>query len=296
VARLFVFLALLGGGLLLLLVRGKLVEAVTRQVARVQIPPPPRSLQSLSRTCPVGILGTVPGYKEDLAYIHDEGYVAVAEAGARALIELLCLRGVDRGLVVELGCGSGASSRLLTDAGYDVVGIDASPAMIELARQRAPRASFRIGSLVDARLPRCEAVTALGEVINYVFDQRVSQRRLATLFQCVSQALPPGGIFLLDVAGPVAGASRGWRAGDDWAVLHQTEADEKRRVLTRRIVTFRRIGDAYRRSEEVHRQRLYTPAAMGELLRGVGFRVRIRRNYGDLMLAPNVRAFIATRH
>jgi SAM-dependent methyltransferase len=96
---------------------------------------------------------TVRGYLEDLAYVHDAGYVAVAEAGARALIELLGKRGVDRGLVVELGCGSGASSRLLTEAGYDVVGIDASPAMIELARRRAPRAAFRIGSLIDARLP-----------------------------------------------------------------------------------------------------------------------------------------------
>jgi hypothetical protein len=128
-----------------------------------------------------------------------------------------------------------------------------------------------------------------------VFDERVSQRRLATLFRRASQALPAGGIFLLDVAGPAAGTSRGWRAGEDWALLHQTEADERRSVLTRRIVTFGRIIDAYRRSEEVHRQRLYAAATMAELLRGAGFRVRVRRDYRDLRLAPNVRAFVATR-
>ncbi len=179
------------------------------------------------------------GYEEDLAYVHDAGFVAVAEAGAAALVELLDRRGRACGLVVELGCGSGVSSRLLTDAGYDVLGIDSSPAMIELARRRAPGATFQVGSFLDAELPACDAVTAFGEVLNYLFDERSSERRLGALFGRVHEALRPGGVFVLDVAGPGRGADRGWTAGDDWAVLDETEEDETSGLLTRRITTFR---------------------------------------------------------
>jgi SAM-dependent methyltransferase len=237
----------------------------------------------------------VHGYEDDLAYIHDAGFVAVAEAGAATLVKLLARRGLAGGLVVELGCGSGASSRLLTDAGHDVLGLDASPAMLELARRRAPRARFRVGSFVDAELPPCDAVTALGEVLNYLFDERASERVLGDLFARVHAALRPGGVFLLDLAGPGRGRDRGWTAGAGWAVLHETEEDERTRVLTRRITTFREAGGAYRRGEEEHRQRLYAPTAVAELLRAAGFRVRVRRGYGDRRLAPNVRAFVATK-
>jgi nucleoside-diphosphate-sugar epimerase len=52
------------------------------------------------------------------------------------------------------------------EAGHDVLGIDSSRAFIELARERAPRASFRVGSFADANLPEdCDAVLAIGEVL-----------------------------------------------------------------------------------------------------------------------------------
>lgn len=241
------------------------------------------------------MLAGVRGYEEDLAYVHDAGFLGVAEAGAAALVELLQRRGSPSGLVVELGCGSGLSSRLLTDAGYDVLGIDSSRAMIGLARERAPRATFRVGSFLDEELPACDAVTAFGEVLNYLFDERNTQRRLGALFERVHGALRPGGAFALDVAAPGRGADSGWTAGDDWAVLYDVEEDETRSLLTRRITTFREVGGAYRRGEEVHTQRLYPAPTIVELLRRVGFRVRVSRGYGEGTLAPNVRAFFATK-
>jgi 2-polyprenyl-3-methyl-5-hydroxy-6-metoxy-1,4-benzoquinol methylase len=39
-----------------------------------------------------------------------------------------------RGLVVDLRCGTGIYARAMTDAGYDVIGVDLSPAMIDIAR------------------------------------------------------------------------------------------------------------------------------------------------------------------
>ena len=97
-------------------------------------------------------------YGRDLAYVHDAGFLQLARAATPFAIELLRSRGAGEGRVVELGCGSGESARELTDAGFSVLGIDASRAMVELARSRAPGARFRVGSWADAEIPPCDAV------------------------------------------------------------------------------------------------------------------------------------------
>lgn len=48
------------------------------------------------------------------------------------------------GIVVDLGCGSGIWTTALADSGYEVVGVDISPAMIEIACQRVPEARFHV--------------------------------------------------------------------------------------------------------------------------------------------------------
>jgi SAM-dependent methyltransferase len=50
-------------------------------------------------------------------------------------------------VVLDLGCGPGAFCRLAADAGATVTGIDASPAMIEIARESVPAGRFDIGDI-----------------------------------------------------------------------------------------------------------------------------------------------------
>lgn len=57
------------------------------------------------------------------------------EEWSRYLIGLLREYGVKDGLVCELGCGTGAVTRRLRDAGYDMIGIDLSEDMLEVARE-----------------------------------------------------------------------------------------------------------------------------------------------------------------
>ena len=73
-------------------------------------------------------------YRNDLAYIHDAGFGQIARAAAPVLLDALRRQGTVRGLVVDLGCGSGILARDVVDAGYEVLGIDISQAMIALAR------------------------------------------------------------------------------------------------------------------------------------------------------------------
>ena len=80
-------------------------------------------------------------YDDDLARTHDEGFTDfVARAG---IVELLHECSIDAGYVLDLGCGSGVLARQLFDAGFEVTGIDASRAMIEIARGARTRGHFR---------------------------------------------------------------------------------------------------------------------------------------------------------
>ena len=192
-------------------------------------------------------------YREDLAYIHDVGHADFALRSAPGILEILGENGVPDGLVVDLGCGSGLWARELLRAGYRVLGIDISEAMVELARQKAPGAEFRVGSLFEAEIPPCDAVTAISEVLNYLFDPENEGRGLERVFGRVHDALRPGGVFVFDVLGPgqvpPGTTSRGWSVGEDWAVLNEREEDAERGTMERRIVSFRKVGELYRRDE-----------------------------------------------
>lgn len=92
-------------------------------------------------------------YGRDLAYVHDAAFGYLARGGAGTLLRLLGHARIRDGLVVDLGAGSGITARVLTDAGYEVPGVELSPDMVELARRRAPAARFITSSLLDAELP-----------------------------------------------------------------------------------------------------------------------------------------------
>jgi SAM-dependent methyltransferase len=236
-------------------------------------------------------------YGEDLAYIHDVGHADFALRSAPGILDMLRENRVSDGLVVDLGCGSGLWARGLLREGYRVLGIDISEAMVEIACRKAPGAEFRVGSLFEAPLPPCDAVTAISEVLNYLFDPENEERGLERLFGRVYEALRPGGVFVFDVLGPgqvaPGTASRGWSAGEDWAVL--SEKAEGRGTMTRRIVSFRKVGEHYRRDGEVHRVRLYDPGEVEGSLGRTGFEVKTLGAYGDYPLGQNHAAFVARR-
>ncbi|MBZ5705277.1 MAG: class I SAM-dependent methyltransferase [Acidobacteriia bacterium] len=238
-------------------------------------------------------------YRKDLAYVHDVAFTDFIRDALPSLLRILRHNRITRGLVIDLGCGSGVWARELTRTGYDVLGVDISEGMLKLARKRAPKARFVHASLFQRELPPCAAVTAIGECVNYLFDRKNNRKELARFFQRVYSALAPGGVFVFDVAEPGRGGPgvpvfKSFR-GRDWALLLQVEEDRKRSLLTRRITVFRKIGKLYRRSEEVHRVRLYPRSQITRQLESAGFRVRVLRSYGKQSFATGHVAFLARK-
>lgn len=231
-------------------------------------------------------------YRADLAYIQHHGFSSFAKAAAPGVLRILRRAGVTGGHVVDLGCGDGTWLRALTDRGFVATGFDQSSELLRYARVVAPRAAIRKGSLHRVAFPRCDAITALGEVLSY---QPVSLASLRRLFRRAHAALRPGGVLVFDAL--VSGRPMSyltWRVGPSWAVL--TRVDERTNRLIRQIITFRKVGgQRYRRSEERHVLAVMSRAAVVSALRCVGFKVLTARRYGNLALADRRLAFIAQK-
>ncbi|NJM76728.1 MAG: class I SAM-dependent methyltransferase [Acaryochloridaceae cyanobacterium RU_4_10] len=229
------------------------------------------------------------GYNEDLAYIHDVGFRDYALKSTPGILEILKQHQIGSGLIVDLGCGSGLSAEILTQAGYQALGIDISAAMIAIAQARVPTANFRVESLFTAEIPSCAAVISIGECLSYAFDAN-SDAVLDSLFQRIYHALSPGGVFIFDVVVPGHVAPRetlkSFTEGEDWIVLVEKQEDPTQQTLTRRIITLRKVDGLYRRTDEVHRQRLFDRYTLSEALNRKGFQVAVSDRYGAFSLLP----------
>jgi SAM-dependent methyltransferase len=238
-------------------------------------------------------------YGEDLAYVHDQAFGHLARAGGETLLRALARHGFHSGLVVELGSGSGITAQLLTECGYELLGVEVSADLVEIARERAPAARFVNASLLDAELPACVACAAIGECFNYAFDERAGDCALPAIFERVHAALEPGGLFLFDIAEPGrerGGPRRHWSEGPDWMLCLEASENQAERALERRITVFRELGGGYRRSDELHRLRLYDAQSVLEALARAGFEARRLAAYGSAVhFGRGHSGFLATK-
>lgn len=237
-------------------------------------------------------------YGAALARIHHEHFGTTARAAARELLRRLAAVGVTGGRVVELAAGSGILSRAVTEAGFEAWGVDLSPEMLRIARAEAPGATLVEGSLWSVELPRCVAVTAVGEAFSYAADPAAGLQALAPRLAAIHGALEPGGLLLFDVAGPgrsgPGGSRRSFWAREE-ACLGLSEREHPEGRLERALTVFTRRGELFERSEETHVLRLYAPEAIEELLGRTGFACERLAGYDDFTTGPGWHAFAAVR-
>ncbi|MDV2990788.1 MAG: hypothetical protein N4J56_000442 [Chroococcidiopsis sp. SAG 2025] len=238
-------------------------------------------------------------YKEDLAYIHDVGFSDYALKSAAAILEILAQNQIREGLIVDLGCGSGLSAQEFSKAGYSVLGVDISTSLINIARTRVPEAEFRVGSLFKVEIPSCNVITSIGECLNYLFDVDNNCQILGQFFHRIYDTLTPGGIFIFDIAEPgqiEPGATiKGFTQGKDWIVLVEKQEDWQQKRLIRRIITFRKVEEYYRRDDEVHCLQLYKVEDVARELSQAGFQIQIGRSYGQYNLPKAHAVFVARK-
>ena len=106
---------------------------------------------------------------------------------------------IEDGLVLDLGCGTGTMTEILASEGYDMIGIDNSEDMLEIAQEKKEKSGYDILYLLqDMRefelYGTVKAVVSICDSLNYVTEEE----ELLEVFRLVNNYLDPKGIFIFD--------------------------------------------------------------------------------------------------
>ena len=119
------------------------------------------------------------------------------------LKSLLEEQGISDGLMLELGCGTGSLTEILADAGYDMIGVDLSADMLDIAMEKREQSGNNILYLLqDMRefelYGTVRAVVSICDSMNYL---PCEEDFLQTL-KLVNNYLDPEGVFIFDLNTP----------------------------------------------------------------------------------------------
>lgn len=157
----------------------------------------------------VPLLGTDEGYAAWSA-TYDEAANPALHLEGPFTAELLA--GLQPGRALDAACGTGRQAAALAELGHQVVGIDASRAMLERAQARVPAAEFRIGDLAALPLEDGSVDLAVCSLaLTHLDDPAPALAELARVVR-------PGGRIVLSDMHPcwvALGAQAAFRDGDE---------------------------------------------------------------------------------
>ena len=196
---------------------------------------------------------------------------------------MLCRYDVRDGIVLDLGCGTGTMTELLAGCGYDMIGVDDSADMLEIAMEKKERSGRDILYLQqDMRelelYGTVRAVVSVCDSINYV----TAPDELEQVFRLVNNYLDPDGVFLFDfntvhkyrdVMGDCTIAEDRGECSFIWDNYYYEEECINEYDLTLFIRDKEDSREAlYRKYKETHFQRGYTLDEIQRLLDRAGLR------------------------
>lgn len=195
------------------------------------------------------------------------------EEWADYLEELLKEYGVGNGLLLDLGCGTGNITQVLARKGYDMIGVDNSEEMLEIAMEKKEESGFDILYLLqDMRefelYGTVKGIVSICDSMNYI----LSKNDLLKVFRLVNNYLDPGGVFVFDLNtiykfNQVMGDMVIAENREDSSFIWENYYYPEERINEYNITLFiKETDDLYRKYEEVHHQHGYTVEEIKELI------------------------------
>ena len=118
------------------------------------------------------------------------------EEWSEYLLSVLKEYGIHSGVICDLGCGTGKMTRLLAQAGYDMIGVDLSEDMLTIAsEQNEDGILYLCQDMCELELyGTAKAMISVCDSINYLLEED----EIIWTLQSVNRYLEPGGIFIFD--------------------------------------------------------------------------------------------------
>mgnify|MGYP000195137316 FL=1 len=193
------------------------------------------------------------------------------------LTSLLKEYGINDGLVLDLGCGTGTLTELLAKEGYDMIGVDVSEDMLQEAIEKRAESGLPILYLLqDMRefelYGTVRAVVSICDSLNYILDYD----DLAHVFSLVNNYLDPEGVFIFDLNTPykyreLIGDATIAENREDASFIWENTWYEKEQVNEYDLTIFARTnGEYYQKFFETHYQKAYELETVKELIQKAG--------------------------
>ena len=185
---------------------------------------------------------------------------------------------VKNGLVLDLGCGTGTMTEILAEDGYDMIGVDNSEDMLEIAMEKKVESGHDILYLLqDMRefelYGTVNAVVSICDSVNYITEEE----ELVEVFRLVNNYLDPKGIFIFDfnteykyreILGDCTIAENREECSFIWDNYYYEE--EKINEYELSLFIQEEDSELYRKYEETHFQKAYTYETMRRLIEESG--------------------------
>jgi SAM-dependent methyltransferase len=192
--------------------------------------------------------------------------------------QLLNKYGIKPGLLLELGCGTGKMARQLAVRGYDMIGIDNSEEMLQIAKEAGNDNSEEILYLCqDMRefelYGTVSAVISVCDSINYI----LTDADLLKVFRLVNNYLDPGGLFIFDLDTEFAykeilGENTIAENREEGSFIWENTYYEEDMINEINLTLFIQENESklFRKYEETHYRKAYTQGKIRQLIEEAG--------------------------
>lgn len=189
---------------------------------------------------------------------------------------LLSEYNITEGIVVELACGTGEITRRLSDVGYDMIGVDLSEEMLEIAREKCQANVLLLHQ--DMRkldlYGSAAAIVCICDGMNYL----CSKEELEQTFHQVSLFLDRGGMFIFDMKTDyfyreILGSRTLTDNREDASYIWENIYDEEEKMNEYLLTVYELVdeeNDLFVRTDELHHQRAYEIGTVQECLERQG--------------------------
>ncbi len=188
---------------------------------------------------------------------------------------LLAEYGIQDGLLLDLGCGTGKLTRRLADRGFDMIGIDLSEEMLEIAREKSDpeQILYLMQDMREFELyGTVRAIVSICDSMNYL----MGYEELVQVLGLANNYLDPGGIFLFDMNTlykyeTLLGEQTIAENREEGSFIWENYYDEEERINQYDLTLFiRQEGGLYRKYEETHYQYAFDLKEVEQAVREAG--------------------------
>ncbi|MCI5480909.1 MAG: class I SAM-dependent methyltransferase [Lachnospiraceae bacterium] len=193
------------------------------------------------------------------------------------IVSLLREYGISDGLVLDLGCGTGSMTEVLSGYGYDMIGVDLSEDMLEIALEKRDASGHDILYLLqDMRsfelYGTVRAVVSVCDCVNYLLEEQ----DLTETFRLVNNYLDPGGIFIFDLNTEykyreLLGEATIAEDREEESFIWDNYYDEEEKLNEYTLSIFiREKENCYRKYTETHYQKAYSLKTIKDCMEKAG--------------------------